>query len=87
MSAAHPRGLRGKALAELPLDKCSTCTRGREACTYCEGLSDRDFEAICDCGLIDFGRHIVDCQSRSRYRYVIAQDPATAMLPRAKGKR
>lgn len=82
--ATRKDGLRGEALRELPLDRCSRCTRGREACSYCEQLDERDFEAICDCGLIDFGRHIVDCKSRDRYRYVIAQDPATAMIPRAK---
>lgn len=82
--SAKREGLRGKALDELPLTSCWKCGRGREACSYCEGLDEDDHFAICDCGLVDFGRHLVDCVSRERFRYVIAQDPAGATLPRAK---
>ena len=31
-----------------------------------------DYEAICDCGLVDFGTHLVNCSERQRFRYVIA---------------
>lgn len=79
---AHPPELHGAALDALPLDRCSRCARGREACSYCERLEERDWEAICDCGLADFGRHLVDCVARAKYRYVIAQDPGEAMIPR-----
>lgn len=76
------RQLRGAALEALPLDRCSICTRGREACSYCEHDSDEDWAAICDCGLADFGKHLVECETRKRYRYVIAQSPAEALMPR-----
>ena len=82
MATRRRPGLHGEALRDLPLDRCSRCARGREACSYCERLDERDWEAVCDCGLLDFGRHLVDCASRTRYRFVIAQDPATALLPR-----
>jgi hypothetical protein len=85
MATRRREELRGEALAALPLDRCSVCTRGREACSYCEHIDERDWEAICDCGLLDFGRHIIDCKPRDHLRYVIAQDPAEALQPRTKG--
>jgi hypothetical protein len=57
---------------------CTSCKRGRESCMYCEGTKDRDWAAICDCGLYDFGAHLVDCGSRSGFLYVIAADHASA---------
>lgn len=64
------------------LTPCTECQRGREACEYCECVSDLDWESMCDCGLCDFGAHLVDCQERSVYKYVIAADYATAELRR-----
>lgn len=85
MSARGKRKhLRGEALATLPLDRCSICTRGREACSYCEQLDERDWEAICDCGLVDFGNHLIECESRKSFRYVVAQSLEESLLPRAK---
>lgn len=37
---------------------------------------------MCDCGLHDFGRHLVDCRGRTGFRYVIAVDHASAELAR-----
>lgn len=62
--------------------KCHRCGRGPEACQYCEGIDQRDFEAICDCGLHDFGDHLLDCEARAAFKYVIAADHAAAELPR-----
>lgn len=62
--------------------KCSACERGPEACEYCEHVSQQDWEAICDCGLYDFGQHLIDCRERDKSRYVIAGDWTTAELPR-----
>ena len=63
---------------ETPLDdqdvtKCPTCGRGREACEWCHDLARQDFEAICDCGLHDFGRHLLDCEVRGDKRWVVRQ--------------
>jgi hypothetical protein len=63
-------------------DTCDLCERGREACEWCHNLDDLDYQAICDCGLHDFGRHLLDCRERDKYRYVVACDYATAELPR-----
>ncbi len=62
--------------------RCGICERGRESCQYCENVTEQDFEAICDCGLYDFGRHLTDCESQAAYKYVIACDYASAVLPR-----
>ena len=63
-------------------EKCEVCLRGSEACQYCEGLSEGDWKAICDCGLYDFGKHIVTCEERFKFRYVVASDHEAAMQPR-----
>lgn len=62
--------------------ECPRCKRGAEACQWCENIEHRDWEAICDCGLYDFGDHLLDCEARSTFKYVVAADYATAELPR-----
>lgn len=62
--------------------KCPRCQRGREACQWCERLDDGDHEAICDCGLVDFGDHLFDCAAREPYHYVVAADYDAAELRR-----
>lgn len=62
---------------------CSSCRRGREACGYCHDVSKRDWKAICDCGLHDFGQHLTRCDERDGYRFVIALDYVSAEEPRA----
>jgi len=57
---------------------CRNCDRGREACQWCCDLELIDYETICDCGLADFGAHLLDCSRRGGYRWVIAQDYASA---------
>lgn len=52
-------------------DKCSKCDRGVEACGYCNGLPSYDYEAICDCGLYDFGAHLWDCESMNDEEFII----------------
>jgi len=37
-----------------------------------------DYETICDCGLADFGAHLLDCSRRGDYRWVVAEDYASA---------
>lgn len=61
---------------------CERCQRGREACQWCERESQRDWEAICDCGLLDFGAHLLDCSKRDGFRYVVAIDHEAALLSR-----
>lgn len=63
---------------------CTICERGKEACTYCENISVLDFEAICDCGLYDFGAHFesFNCYERRDRRYVVAQSHESAGLLR-----
>lgn len=61
---------------------CPDCQRGREACQWCENETFRDWEAICDCGLAHFGVHILPCEERAEFKYVIAADYDTAELPR-----
>lgn len=41
---------------------CPKCNLGPESCDFCHGLDEADFEAICDCGLYDFGRHLISCE-------------------------
>jgi len=57
---------------------CRNCGRGREACEWCHDLELIDHETICDCGLADFGSHLLDCSRRKGYRWVIAIDYASA---------
>lgn len=57
---------------------CPECERGREACQYCETVTERDWEAMCDCGLYDFGAHLLKCEDRAAFKYVIASDHDTA---------
>jgi hypothetical protein len=57
---------------------CSNCERGQSACEYCFDISREDWESICDCGLYDFGAHLLDCSRREGYRWVIASDYASA---------
>lgn len=40
---------------------CVKCLHGREVCMYCKDLPTADWEAICDCGLYDFGYHLISC--------------------------
>lgn len=47
------------------------CDRGREACEWCWHLAWPDYEAVCDCGLHDFGRHLLDCESSVEKRWVV----------------
>ena len=41
---------------------CPNCHQGPESCVHCQGLSRMDFETICDCGLYDFGSHLISCE-------------------------
>lgn len=61
---------------------CPDCGRGPEACQWCENLAEDDWRAICDCGLEDFGVHILKCEERAAFHYVIPSDYDTADLPR-----
>lgn len=61
---------------------CSNCDRGPDDCQFCEGLPEDDFEAICDCGLYDFGDHLFDCIERSGKRWVVADGYEAAEEPR-----
>jgi hypothetical protein len=61
---------------------CPRCKRGREACQWCETIAKRDWAAICDCGLYDFGDHLLDCQQRDAFKYVMPADYDTAELLR-----
>ena len=40
---------------------CERCGKGAEVCMYCSGTSREDWETICDCGLFDFGAHLIAC--------------------------
>ena len=51
---------------------CVDCLRGREACEWCHDLDTIDYQTVCDCGLEDFGRHLIDCMDRAEFRWVIA---------------
>ena len=62
--------------------KCKKCQRGQEACQYCEDLTPEDLEAVCDCGLYDFGSHFFDCQTRENFKYVVIADPVGLKEPR-----
>lgn len=59
-------------------DPCRYCGRGREACQWCHDVAEEDFEAICDCGLYDFSGHLIECEQRAGFKWVIAQDEASA---------
>lgn len=51
---------------------CRDCKRGPEACEWCCGLVYEDFEGVCDCGVAEFGRHLLgDCRARSQFRFVV----------------
>jgi hypothetical protein len=63
-------------------ERCERCERGREACQWCETVSERDWEAMCDCGLLDFGGHLLNCAEREGFRYVVAIDHEAALLSR-----
>lgn len=58
--------------------KCTICDRGKEACSYCQDCSESDWEAICDCGLYDFGSHLMACEDRKEYRWVITDSHKAA---------
>ena len=38
---------------------CDLCHCGPEVCIYCKDTPDWKF--ICDCGLVDFGQHLISC--------------------------
>lgn len=40
---------------------CPKCGHSAERCMYCKGIPLEDWEAICDCGLADFGAHLISC--------------------------
>jgi len=61
---------------------CTKCGRGAEACQWCERTTRDDWDTICDCGLADFGNHLLDCRSRDEFHYVVPADYATAELKR-----
>jgi len=52
--------------------KCYRCDRGAEACEWCR--DDETAEGICDCGLVDLGAHLLDCEARSDKRWVVRMD-------------
>ncbi len=64
------------------MSDCTVCQRGREACQFCEHVTEGDWCAMCDCGVHDFGVHLTDCESQSTYRYVVACDYDSAVMPR-----
>ena len=69
------RPFSGKSMTEPSLfSECASCGRGAEACEWCENLGmSEDWEATCDCGLFDFGTHLMhDCKKRKDFKYVIA---------------
>lgn len=41
--------------------ECPKCGLGRLACDYCHHLDAGDWEAICDCGLLSHGFHLLSC--------------------------
>lgn len=47
---------------------CPRCERGREVCQFCKDIAEEDWEAICDCGLYDFGYHLISCS-------IVTEDP------------
>ena len=53
---------------------CARCDRGQEACQYCEGMIREDWETCCDCGLYDFDEHLLPCDLRDPFRYVVVAD-------------
>jgi hypothetical protein len=62
---------------------CKRCKRGREACEWCRDLAASDFEAICDCGLHDFGEHLIHgCEQRTDKKFVVAANYDSAELAR-----
>jgi hypothetical protein len=63
--------------------RCDSCGRGAESCQWCENTNLADWEAMCDCGLADFGAHLLSCRDRGSFQYVIAIDHAAADLPRS----
>lgn len=62
--------------------ECARCHRGAESCQYCEDVSYEDWDVICDCGLNDFGIHLLSCDQRDGLKYVVAADHKSAGLPR-----
>jgi hypothetical protein len=53
--------------------ECRVCHRGAESCEYCHDLSAvEDWETMCDCGLYDFGNHLLRCLDRENFKYVVA---------------
>ena len=45
-----------------PFDvKCQNCGKGKEACMYCGTLNEDNWRFMCDCGLQDFGYHLIAC--------------------------
>ena len=73
--------IRGVGVLMCLFAECRKCGRGAEACQYCctVGMSE-DWEAICDCGLADFGHHLLNCKSRDNYFYVIADSHDAAQM-------
>lgn len=63
--------------------ECPRCNRGAEACQYCENVAKEDWEVICDCGLYDFGVHLLACDHRHDRKYVVAADHNAAKEKRA----
>jgi hypothetical protein len=60
---------------------CTKCERGIEACEWCANPKHPDdWAAMCDCGLYDFGHHLLDCEQRAEYVYVVAIDYASAEM-------
>ena len=42
--------------------RCPNCGDGAEKCMYCHDLAVPDWEAICDCGLLSHGFHLIACE-------------------------
>jgi hypothetical protein len=61
---------------------CRRCERGQEACEWCHDIEVADFEAICDCGLHDFGDHLLDCTARADKRFVVVANYGSEDLVR-----
>jgi hypothetical protein len=63
-------------------ERCVRCERGREACEWCHDVGDADWRAICDCGLHDFDEHLIACEQRDAFRFVIVANHESASIPR-----
>lgn len=48
-------------------ESCIKCGKGREICMYC--CDDDTWDLLCDCGLVDFGEHLISCTIVVRASY------------------